>query len=73
MKVEFANGGPVDGMVREVEGTPETILVYALNEPGKVEFAKPDAVGVITHVYRSATRLTKDGATVFDYRGRTHP
>ena len=73
MKVEFSNGGPADGRIQEIDGMPETILVYALSDsPGKIELEKPtERVAVVTHVYRSASRLTRDGAQIFDYKGRT--
>jgi hypothetical protein len=71
MKVEFSQGGPADGRVQEIEGTPETLLIYEL-APGKIQDMKPDTgVPIITHVYRSASKLTRDGAHVFTYRGRT--
>jgi len=70
MKIEFAGGGPADGRVGEYEGTPETLLVFEL-APGKLAESKPDeGVPKITHVYRSASKLSRDGAVLFTYRGR---
>lgn len=70
MRVEFAGGGPADGKVQEEPGTPETLLVYEL-APGKLATSKPeDHPSVITHVYRSAHRITNGANHIFTYRGR---
>ena len=70
MNIEFSGGGPADGQLREIQGTPETLLLFEL-APGKLSETQPEAhVPKITHVYRAAHRIGRDGAHVFMYGGR---
>jgi hypothetical protein len=72
--VEFAGGGPIDGNRRDFPGEPPTIPVYTprLSTPVST-FDRGDLasnVGVDTHIYRRAHRLTVTGYEVYLYAGK---
>ena len=68
MKIELARGGPADGHVREIEGTPTRFFVYS-SDPGKWQDVKPEVTHE-THVYRDAVRFNENGNRVYEYAGK---
>lgn len=69
MMIEFI-GGPLDGQSRQI---PAAGRGYRLPVSARTEVNPAEVIatlGIATHVYEHAGRLTKRGNTAFEYKGR---
>lgn len=72
--IEFAGGGPVDGRRRDMPDpgpeirvyTPRTGELQTSYSPGDIQ----SSVGIDTHLYRRASRLTDKGYEIYAYAGK---
>lgn len=74
VRVEFAGGGPADGTKRELPRADSYVRIHQLRSEPKwwEDGAGPDGVAhssTITHLYRQANRLSKDGYQIYEYAG----